>query len=486
MKKKFVLIIALIALVCGFLYIKKTNSNQKVAAENEITEKETNSSEEASTTEKDEQLSNDELLNSFLKRLDELEKNTQEYGENKAITINTGNLLAHIVYPEGKYAILNDEIKKWVDKNIEVYTKESEISSAELSIDSSSYIINDDYISVKLTGFYDNSSYTHPEDLIKTFTYDIKKNKMISLKDIYTEETIKTLENTIIESNNLDRNFIDDKLLANFVFKHDSLEVNLKRGMYTPMSDGNIVTLLNKEYFTKNNIKYFESKKVETETVINNTAKEKKKRELPDLEGKKVIALTFDDGPSKHTNRLLDILKKNNAKATFFVLGNQINKYPNELIQIANDGHQICNHTWDHKQLTKLSEKGIEEELMKTRAQIFKLTNIDTLTVRAPYGSVNKRVKKVAKNLNMHFVHWSIDTLDWKTRNADATYKAIIKDAKDGAIILCHDIHKETVDSIDRVIKKLQEENYVLVTVEELFEIKNKTPETGKVYFNVK
>ncbi|PID87603.1 hypothetical protein CSB07_00590 [Candidatus Gracilibacteria bacterium] len=434
-----------------------------------------------------ENISKDVLLNEFIDRVNELEKKSQEYGENNIITLNNGNLLTYIVYPKGNNTILNKSIKNWVDEKLNYYLEDSKNSSSELSIHSYSYIINDMYISVVLKGFYDNLSYAHPEDIIKTFTIDLKNNKIVSLDKILEKESIEIIKKRVVKEANLDTNFIDEGLLDNFIFTNDGLKIYLQRGMYTPMSDGSIIIELSKDFLKENNIIYFNSKNVKLKKeVINNSIVVNKKKIKKEIKNKKLIALTFDDGPGVHTNRLLNILKENNAKATFFVLGSQINKYTEGLINIYKNGHEIGNHTWSHKQLTKLSEEDIEDEIMTTRAKIFKTINVDSLAIRAPYGSVNENVKAVAKKLNMYFVHWSIDTLDWKTRNAESIYDAIIENASDGQIILCHDIHKQTVDAMDNVIKKLKSKGYEFVTTSELFKSKGINPKAGKIYYNAR
>jgi peptidoglycan/xylan/chitin deacetylase (PgdA/CDA1 family) len=120
---------------------------------------------------------------------------------------------------------------------------------------------------------------------------------------------------------------------------------------------------------------------------------------------------------------------------------------------------------------------------MMTRAKIYDITGKDCLIMRPPYGACNDDVKAVAKTLGVSFINWSVDTLDWKTKNADAVYNEIIDNVSDGAIILCHDLHKTTVDAMERVIPKLISEGYQLVTVSQLMEYSEKQLEPGKLYY---
>ncbi len=477
-RRNFYILIVFLILLFGLVYGKNV-LNHKAHQESVVQDSQTKTV-------------NQEIFSSFIDRVNELEQKTQEYGENRSITLNSGNLLTYIVYPVGDNETLNSQIKEWIDNKLYYYLEDSREAVSELSIYSSSHIVGDRFISVVLNGSYDNSSYAHPEDIVKTFTIDLKSNKIVKLDKIFNEDAINKISSKVISEANIESSVVDRNLLDNFAFTTDGLVIPLKRGLYTAMSDGNVNVVLSEKFFRENAIKYFGSvqpkastakndSKVVADNLDNNVEVDAKQ-----IAGKKLIALTFDDGPSIYTNKLLDILSSNNVKATFFILGCQINKYPNELIRIARDGHQIGSHTWDHKQLTKLSEKDIEDEFMTTRTKIFNTAKVDTLAIRAPYGSVNDKVKAIAKKFNMYFVHWSIDTLDWKTKNADTTYKTIVEKAGDGQIVLCHDIHKPTVDAMDRVIKKLKADGYQFVTVSQLFKIKGIIPKSGAVYYNAK
>lgn len=183
---------------------------------------------------------------------------------------------------------------------------------------------------------------------------------------------------------------------------------------------------------------------------------------------KPMIALTFDDGPSKHTERLLGILEQYGAKATFFVIGNLIDTYPEILKQVVANGHEIGGHSWSHRELVKLSSKDIIDEIMNTRVKIQSITGVKTNLLRPPYGSYNDDLKKLCAENGIVMINWSVDTLDWKTRDADKVYEAILNEVKAGKIILCHDLYGSTVDAIERVIPELIAQGYQFVTVSEL------------------
>jgi len=144
--------------------------------------------------------------------------------------------------------------------------------------------------------------------------------------------------------------------------------------------------------------------------------------------------------------------------------------------QIIDQGSEIAGHSWDHKEFTKLTDNQIRQELNDTENAIYAVTNIKPKFYRAPYGSVDDRVKNISKELGYSILLWFVDTLDWKTRNADAVYDAVMRDVKDGAIILTHDIHPTTVDAMERIIPELKRRGYQLVTVSELISNRNVSP----------
>ncbi len=201
---------------------------------------------------------------------------------------------------------------------------------------------------------------------------------------------------------------------------------------------------------------------------------------------KPLLALTFDDGPSAHTKRLLDIFSQHGGRATFFVTGNTIGRRADTVKRIVNEGHEIANHSWSHKNLTELSNTDISAELEKTNNKIYEITGVKCELARPPYGAYNDVVKQVGKDLGMAYILWSYDTLDWKTKDAQAVYDAVMAGAKDGRIILCHDLHKTTVDAMETVIPALIEEGYQLVTVSELLTARGGSIKAGNIYNKLK
>ena len=180
---------------------------------------------------------------------------------------------------------------------------------------------------------------------------------------------------------------------------------------------------------------------------------------------KPMIALTFDDGPSAYTMDIMALLEKYDGRATFFVVGEMLEKKAEELRHMIDKGHEIASHTWSHTNLRKVSKEDGKKAMNSVIVYMKENYGYDVKLCRPPYGASNKTVKEEAAELGIALVIWSVDTLDWSTRNAEATFKAVKKEAKDGAIILCHDIHKPTAESMKKVIPWLHEKGYQLVTV---------------------
>lgn len=194
---------------------------------------------------------------------------------------------------------------------------------------------------------------------------------------------------------------------------------------------------------------------------------------------KKMIALTFDDGPGKYTMDIVSCLKRNHTKATFFVIGSQIDTYKSSLQTADKIGCEIGNHTYDHSDLTKLSTQEIQNQIGKTDKKIKNAIGKSPTLMRTPGGAVNNMVNQtVAKPI----ILWSIDTRDWETRDREKTIKAVMSNVKDGDIILMHDIYKPTKEAACTLIVRLQREGYQLVTVSELAKYRGYKLKKGSVY----
>lgn len=198
----------------------------------------------------------------------------------------------------------------------------------------------------------------------------------------------------------------------------------------------------------------------------------------------KAVALTFDDGPSTvNTPKILATLKKYNAHATFFIVGNRASAGADVLKQEVAQGCEIANHTWDHSDLSKLSIKKVNKKCSQVSNLVKKLTGADVNLLRPPYGAISDEMRE---KLKQPMIYWSIDTLDWKTMNAKKTFKAVKKEVSDGDIILMHDIHAPTAEAVEKIVPWLVENDYDILTVSELMERKGIKLKNGKVYMSAK
>lgn len=196
--------------------------------------------------------------------------------------------------------------------------------------------------------------------------------------------------------------------------------------------------------------------------------------------GDKLIALTFDDGPSQYTPALLDGLAARGAHVSFFVQGINGNRNTATVRRAWEEGHQICSHTYSHPQLTKLSAAGVREELSKTDSILDGALGFDSIyMLRPPYGAYNQTVLDLA---GVPCFYWSVDTRDWESRNADAAYQEFLKAAKDGSIVLMHDVYSTTVTAALCAIDTLQAQGYEFVTLSELFYRRGVSLTAGNIY----
>ena len=197
----------------------------------------------------------------------------------------------------------------------------------------------------------------------------------------------------------------------------------------------------------------------------------------------KLIALTFDDGPSsKNTSRLLDGLKARGVHCTFFMVGT-MSEYNPQLVKKAwEEGHEIASHTYDHPTLTSLSDDQIRAQLAKNDGILDNAIGIDfDYMLRPPYGDQNARVLAAA---NVPCFYWSMDTYDWKSQNADSVYNEFIKQARDGSIALLHDTHSTSVTAALRAIDTLKAQGYEFVTLSEMFMRRGVALQNGKMYYS--
>ena len=194
---------------------------------------------------------------------------------------------------------------------------------------------------------------------------------------------------------------------------------------------------------------------------------------------KKIVALTFDDGPGGYTSNLVDILKENKAYATFFMLGKNINIYKDTVLKVHESGMEIGYHSYNHKNFKRQKLDVIKKEFDESNKILKSITGEGFHLVRPPYGEINDKIKN---ELDAAFILWDIDTMDWKYRNSNYLVNYVLDNAETGDIILFHDIHKTSVDAIEKLLPVLYVNGYQVVTVSKLAEVVGINLEYHKSY----
>ena len=185
----------------------------------------------------------------------------------------------------------------------------------------------------------------------------------------------------------------------------------------------------------------------------------------------KKVALSFDAAwGNEDTQQILDILKQYDIQATFFMTGGWVENYPEDVKQICEAGHDLANHSENHKNMSQLTDTDCQTELLKVHEKVKKLTNVDMKLFRPPYGDYDNEVIKNAKACGYYTIQWDVDSLDWKDYGADSIIKTVTehKNLRNGSIILMHNGAKYTAEALPKVIEGLKAKGYEIVPISEL------------------
>ena len=192
------------------------------------------------------------------------------------------------------------------------------------------------------------------------------------------------------------------------------------------------------------------------------------------------IAITFDDGPRRETTeRLLDGLAERGARATFFLIGKQIEGNEDLVERMQAEGHQIGVHTYDHVEVTGLSREDFDLQVGKTRSLLLDILGEGEFWLRPPYGITDEAARQWADS---PIVLWSVDPEDWKDQDTGRVVGSVLSHVEDGSIILLHDIYDSSVDAALQIADALSGQGYCFVTVEQLLQAKGIQPQDGTVY----
>lgn len=183
------------------------------------------------------------------------------------------------------------------------------------------------------------------------------------------------------------------------------------------------------------------------------------------------IALTFDAAwGNEDTKQIMEILKKHDVKVTFFMTGGWVSSYPDDVKYILSEGHDLGNHSENHKNMSQLSDSEKKKELMSVHDKVKQLTGYDMFLFRPPYGDYNNDVVKTAKECGYYTIQWDVDSLDWKDYGVDSIIKTVTqnKHLGNGSIILCHNGAKYTAEALETLITTLKDAGYTFVPLSEL------------------
>ena len=317
---------------------------------------------------------------------------------------------------------------------------------------------------------------------ITNIKYEIGKSNDYTtiLFKFYNKDNLENVETLIFNKNkriSLQELFDIDKLKSTI----ESYENNKEK-----LTDANINILFNDKSTT---FYIKENENIKNLEIVNNELTEAAKislnldesyhKEHTIQKEAKLVAFTFDDGPSKYTLDIANILEEYNASATFFEVGYNIKAHPEITKELSERGFEIANHTTDHSKLTKLTEAKYLSKINDNNALFKELTGKDMPYLRPPYGSYNDKIKAKA---GVPIVTWSLDTRDWESRNKDKVIEMVINNIKEGDIILFHDLYESTRDAVKELMPLLKEQGYQAVSVGELFKSKGITLEAGTSY----
>lgn len=367
------------------------------------------------------------------------------------------NILIGINYPNTDYKNLNNiikiDVKNIYDSFKTNYNFSSTISEkSELNID---YKITEfeDYISIILEIHISSNILDKQINYVKTYFFDKNEDKLLNIKEIINKDNIANIKNDLSKTN-INIHYLENYInQINFFIDKDNTYI------YFNINNEQIKLIYkNKELnFLKKLILNENIKKVDNFYISN---------QVLDI-NKKYVALTFDDGPSNYTKDILEILKKHEVSATFFILGNKVSMYSDLLNEMLENGNIIGNHSYNHKWLIKLNENELNEQINKTNEEIYKYTGYIPTLLRPTYGSVNQKIK----NINMDIILWTVDTMDWKYKSINKIVSKATNNLQDGDIILMHDIYKRTALSLDKIITEIKKQGFEIVTILELKEI---------------
>ena len=426
----------------------------------------------------------------------------------KTYTKTVNGMIVNETYPETSFARYNKTIRKGIDSISDTASKNSN-DNESLFITYSCTLFGQRLLSTVINGTVVSNDLT-VNNYMKTYIYDISTNKFVSPSEILSADaqTYVLLSDSIKECLSAsDDQRINPSILKDVIkpdpvsFSNIAVSGNYIHFLYNTTdfdlnpSATNIVVsctiedaveegILDPELFA-DTTDTVDSYALPEPTMVNTEPLPSESIISPKKLKPKTVALTFDDGPSAATTpKLLKVLRKYGVKVTFFTLGNNVAVNKKIVKTAYKDGHEIAIHSMGHTQLTRLSSEAVRNDLRKCKKILKSTLGADYVprSMRPPYGSYNSSVLKVCKKEDLSAYMWSMDTLDWKYRDKKRNIDYVTKHVKKKDIILMHDIHQTSVDSVEKIIINLSKKGYEFATVSELIG----NPKPGKIYFSGK
>lgn len=402
---------------------------------------------------------------------------------NQPLLYKTSNYEINIDIPNTNYQLINDEIKKFVQNEQNNLFSEIDISLRHKTILNISHEIKNNN-NIETIIIYSNIEGENiKKTSIKTIHYNTDDNQIILLNNYIKEDLLQDLSDISYHSIlselaklniSIDNNIIENMTLLNFE-NYNNYEFN-ESGLkldFIIKQKNDIKITITLPYSQINYLLKDEYKRTVTEPY---------QRDLTQFKDKKLIAFTFDDGPSSYTEVLLNGLNKYNAKVTFFTLGSRVNYYGEILKRAYQEGNQIGSHTYSHNNLINLNYNQISSEINNANYAIRELIGVDSTVFRPPYGNVNNSVKM---NVNVPIIMWNVDTLDWQYRDKETVKNNIISSVEDGDIILLHDLYLSSVEGALLAMDELYKQGFAFVTIDEMMQLKGTEWEKDKIYYKL-
>lgn len=375
--------------------------------------------------------------------------------EKREIIDETDYYKINVSYPKFNNTKINKIISNYVFNYVKEFKKNAKENAVLMNTLNMDYTISfiEDYLNIffKIENSLDINNNT------ESILIDLNEFSESNITDIYEEDVLTSkIRNTIIKKY---PSFISSKIINTDINKFD-YEIN----------NDFITIYFDKDLFDRN-ISYLPYINI---SLVEDVFFEDYKIE----EDKKLIAFTFDDGPSEHTFDLLQTLRLNNSKGTFFMLGNRM-KYLKQVVQeIYLSGNEIGSHSYSHKNLTRITKGELLSEINSVTIIYNEITGDNLKYLRPPYGNVNERLRETSV---FPLIKWSIDPTDWLSRNPEEVAAHILEKAYDGAIVLLHDLYPETIEAVKMTIPELQSRGYELVTISDLAKYKNYSLAPGQI-----